>query len=35
MKKKIVAVMPAYNAVKTLEKTVNDIPPGVVDEAAF
>ena len=32
MKKKIVAVMPAYNAVKTLEKTVNDIPPGVVDE---
>lgn len=31
-KRKVIAVMPAYNAVKTLEKTVNDIPKGVVDE---
>lgn len=31
-KKKVIAVMPAYNAVKTLEKTVRDIPEGVVDE---
>ncbi len=30
--KKVVAVMPAYNAEKTLEKTYRDIPPGVVDE---
>ncbi len=29
---KIIAVLPAYNAEKTLEKTVRDIPPGVVDE---
>lgn len=29
---KVVAVMPAYNAAKTLEKTVRDIPKGVVDE---
>ena len=29
---KVVAVMPAYNAAKTLEKTVRDIPEGVVDE---
>lgn len=33
MKKlKVIAVMPAYNAVSTLEKTVNDIPKGSVDE---
>jgi glycosyltransferase involved in cell wall biosynthesis len=31
-KKKIIAVMPAYNAAATLEKTVNDIPDGVVDK---
>ena len=31
-KTKVIAVMPAYNAVKTLEKTVSDIPTGVVDE---
>lgn len=31
-KPKVVAVMPAYNAAGTLERTVNDIPPGVVDE---
>ena len=29
---KIIAVMPAYNAGKTLEKTYLDIPRGVVDE---
>ncbi|MBU1868596.1 glycosyltransferase family 2 protein [Patescibacteria group bacterium] len=30
--KKIVVVMPAYNAEKTLEKTYNEIPKDVVDE---
>jgi glycosyltransferase involved in cell wall biosynthesis len=29
---KIIAVMPAYNAAKTLEPTVRDIPAGVIDE---
>jgi glycosyltransferase involved in cell wall biosynthesis len=29
---KVVVVMPAYNAASTVEKTVRDIPPGVVDE---
>jgi glycosyltransferase involved in cell wall biosynthesis len=29
---KVIVVMPAYNAAKTLEKTYNDIPPGVVDK---
>ncbi len=29
---KVIAVMPAYNAAKTLKKTVKDIPKGVVDE---
>lgn len=29
---KVIAVMPAYNAAKTLERTVADIPPGSVDE---
>ena len=29
---KTIAVMPAYNAAKTLERTVADIPPGSVDE---
>ncbi len=29
---KVVAVLPAYNAEKTLEKTLKDIPPGAVDE---
>jgi len=28
----VVAVMPAYNAATTLERTVADIPPGAVDE---
>jgi glycosyltransferase involved in cell wall biosynthesis len=31
-KRKIIVVMPAYNAERTLERTLNDIPPGVVDE---
>jgi glycosyltransferase involved in cell wall biosynthesis len=29
---KVMVVMPAYNAASTLERTVNDIPPGSVDE---
>lgn len=29
--KKIIAVLPAYNAAKTLEKTLADVPAGVVD----
>jgi glycosyltransferase involved in cell wall biosynthesis len=29
--KKIVCVLPAYNAAKTLEKTLGDVPEGVVD----
>lgn len=29
---KVVVVMPAYNAAKTLEKTYHDIPKGTVDE---
>ncbi len=29
---KVIAVLPAYNAAKTLEATVADIPPGTVDE---
>lgn len=31
MKQKIVIVMPAYNAEKTLNRTVGDVPPGSVD----
>ncbi len=30
-KPKVVVVMPAYNAAKTLERTYNDLPPEVVD----
>jgi glycosyltransferase involved in cell wall biosynthesis len=30
--KRVVVVMPAYNAGKTLERTLAEIPPGVVDE---
>src|SRR5918911_2049096 len=30
--KKIVVVMPAYNAAKTLERTYNEIPKNIVDE---
>ena len=29
---KVIAVMPAYNAARTLERTLADIPPGAVDE---
>jgi glycosyltransferase involved in cell wall biosynthesis len=31
-KKKIIVIMPAYNAETTLERTVRDIPNGIVDE---
>lgn len=31
-KKKIIVVMPAYNAEKTIKKTYYDIPKGIVDE---
>jgi glycosyltransferase involved in cell wall biosynthesis len=31
-RKKVVVVLPAYNAEKTLEKTVADIPDGTADE---
>lgn len=31
-KQRVIAVMPAYNAVATLKKTVEDIPTGYVDE---
>jgi len=31
-KQKVIVVMPAYNAARTLEKTYNDIPPHVVDK---
>jgi len=31
-KKKVIVVLPAYNAEKTLKKTIEDIPPGTVDE---
>ncbi|UCF67841.1 MAG: glycosyltransferase family 2 protein [Acidobacteriota bacterium] len=30
--KRVVAVLPAYNAALTLQRTVDDIPPGIVDE---
>ncbi len=29
---RVIAVMPAYNAARTLQQTVADIPPGAVDE---
>lgn len=32
MKPKIVVVLPAYNAARTVERTVRDIPPGCADE---
>ena len=31
-REKVIIVLPAYNAAKTLEKTVRDVPPGVADE---
>jgi glycosyltransferase involved in cell wall biosynthesis len=30
--KKVLVVLPAYNAEKTLERTIAEVPPGVVDE---
>ncbi|HEY8258079.1 MAG TPA: glycosyltransferase family 2 protein [Gemmatimonadales bacterium] len=30
--KRVIVVLPAYNAERTLERTVADVPPGVVDE---
>ncbi|MCU0222978.1 MAG: glycosyltransferase family 2 protein [Acidobacteria bacterium] len=33
--RKIVVVLPAYNAAKTLERTVAEIPPGIVDEVVL
>ncbi len=30
--RRVVVVLPAYNAAKTLERTLRDVPPGVVDE---
>ena len=35
MEKKIVVVMPAYNAELTLEKTYDDIPKGLIDEVVL
>lgn len=34
-KKKIVVVLPAYNAAKTLERTYNEIPNDIVDEVVL
>lgn len=33
--KKVVVVLPAYNAAKTLEITYNEIPPAIVDEVVL
>ena len=33
--KKVIVVMPAYNAAKTLEKTYNEIPFDLVDEVVL
>jgi glycosyltransferase involved in cell wall biosynthesis len=30
--KQVIVVLPAYNAAKTLEQTIADVPPGIVDE---
>jgi glycosyltransferase involved in cell wall biosynthesis len=30
--KRVIVVLPAYNAAKTLERTIAEIPPGVVDD---
>jgi glycosyltransferase involved in cell wall biosynthesis len=30
--KRVMVVMPAYNAAQTLEKTLADVPPGIVDD---
>jgi glycosyltransferase involved in cell wall biosynthesis len=29
---RVIVVLPAYNAAKTLEQTIADVPPGIVDE---
>ena len=31
-KPKVIVVMPAYNAAKTITKTIGDIPKGLVNE---
>lgn len=31
-RQKVIAVMPAYNAARTLKKTIDDIPSGVIDK---
>src|SRR5437867_2523292 len=30
--KRVMVVLPAYNAERTLERTLADVPPGIVDE---
>jgi glycosyltransferase involved in cell wall biosynthesis len=30
--KRVIVVLPAFNAARTLERTINEIPPGIVDE---
>lgn len=30
--RRVIVVLPAYNAARTLERTVSEIPPGIVDE---
>ncbi len=30
--KRVLVVLPAYNAARTLEATLADVPPGVVDD---
>ena len=30
--KRVMVVLPAYNAAQTLEKTLREVPPGVVDD---
>jgi len=32
MRQKVIVVMPAYNAAKTLERTYNDLPESIVDK---
>jgi glycosyltransferase involved in cell wall biosynthesis len=35
IREKVVVIMPAYNAAKTLEKTYNDLPKDIVDEVVL
>ncbi len=30
--KRVIVVLPAYNAAKTLERTIGEVPPGIVDQ---